>query len=93
MERILAIIDDSVLSGDKYIFVRNYLRDNFIIRAIISLPGDAFKRANARVKTSILILRTKKEGEIQSDVFMQKSVYLGLTIRFINLWSCSIMLF
>lgn len=77
--RILAIIDDSVLSGDKYIFVRNYLREKFIIRGIISLPGDAFKRANARVKTSILILRTKTEGEIQSDVFMQKSVYLGLT--------------
>ena len=77
--RVLAIIDDSVLSGEKFVFVRKYLRDNFIIRAIISLPGDAFKRAHARVKTSILILRRKKDGEIQSDVFMQQCVYLGLT--------------
>ena len=75
MERILAIIDDSVLSGDKYIFVRNYLRDNFIIRAIISLPGGAFKRANARVKTSILILRTKKEARY-SQMYSCRNLFI-----------------
>lgn len=76
--KVLAIIDESVLSGSNYKAIRDYIRDNFIIRGIISLPGDAFKRSASRVKTSILILRLKQPGETQSDVFMAKSVYLGL---------------
>ena len=76
--KVLAIIDESVLSGSNYKLVRDYIRDNFIIRGIISLPGDAFKRSASRVKTSILILRLKQPGEEQFDVFMAKSVYLGL---------------
>lgn len=76
--RILAIIDDSVLSGKKYQKIREYLLETFLIVAIISLPGDAFRRAKARVKTSILILR-KKNGEEQGEVFVEQAVYLGLT--------------
>jgi len=76
--QILAIIDDSVLSGDSYKYIRDYIRENFIIKAIISLPGDAFKRSMARVKTSIIILRLKKEEEIQSEVFMYSIKYIGL---------------
>jgi type I restriction enzyme M protein len=76
--KVLAIIDESVLSGSNYRLIRDYIRDNFIIKGIISLPGDAFKRSASRVKTSILILRLKQPEEIQSDVFMAKSVYLGL---------------
>lgn len=79
--KILAVIDDSVLSGPSYVHVRNYIRKNFILLAVISLPGDAFRRASARVKTSILILRLRKEDEIQSDVFMATSVCLGLEKR------------
>jgi type I restriction enzyme M protein len=77
--RIFAIIDDSVLSGESYRQIRNYIRASFIIIGIISLPGDAFKRADARVKTSILILRKRQPDEKQPNVFMEKSVYLGLT--------------
>ena len=77
--QILAIIDESVLSGEKYSNIRDYIRKTFIIKAIISLPGDAFKRQGSRVKTSILILRTKQNGEKQPELFMETSVYLGLT--------------
>ena len=77
--RILAIIDESILSGNKYQEIRNSIRKKFIILGIISLPGDAFRLASARVKTSILILRLKKIGEEQIDVFMEKSICLGLT--------------
>lgn len=77
--RILAIIDDSILSGSSYEDIRNYIRDVFIIKAVISLPGDAFKRSDSRVKTSVLVLRRKREGEIQPDIFMEKAIYLGLT--------------
>lgn len=76
--KIVAVIDDSVLSGSSYRHVRNYIRQNFIIEGIISLPGDAFKRASARVKTSVIILRKRSENDNQSDVFMMSSVYLGL---------------
>lgn len=76
--RIIAVIDDSVLSGSSYKYVRDYIRCNFIIEAIISLPGDAFRRASARVKTSIIVLRKKAADEVQEDVFMTSSIYLGL---------------
>jgi type I restriction enzyme M protein len=76
--RVLAIIDDSVLSGDSYKVTRNYIRDKFIIEGIVSLPGDAFKRSASRVKTSVLILRKKLEDEQQPNVFLDSSIYLGL---------------
>ena len=76
--RILAIIDDSVLSGESYAHIRTFIRANFIIRAIISLPGDAFKRSSARVKTSIIVLEKRLNDETQSDVFMASARYIGL---------------
>jgi len=79
--RILAVIDESILSGESYSTVREYIRDQFIITGIVSLPGDAFKRADARVKTSILILRLRHPNEQQGDIFMETSVYLGLTAK------------
>jgi len=75
---ILAIIDDSVLSGQSFRHVRVFIRENFIIIGIISLPGDAFRRASARVKTSILILRPRQKDEVQSDVFMESAISPGL---------------
>ncbi len=79
--RIFAVIDESILSGESYSSVRDYIRESFIIIGIVSLPGDAFRRSDARVKTSILVLRPRKEDEEQGDVFMEKSVYLGLTTK------------
>lgn len=76
--RILAIVDDSVLSGESYKYIREFIRTNFIISAVISLPGDAFRRSAARVKTSVLILRKKMPNEVQSDVFMTSAKYVGL---------------
>ena len=76
--RIFAIIDESVLSGQAYEHVREYIREYFIIIGIISLPGDAFRRTSARVKTSIIILRLREDDEEQEDVFMASTIYLGL---------------
>lgn len=77
--RLLTIIDDSVLGGKKMRFVREYLRGRFIINGIISLHGDAFRRAGARTKTSVLCL-TKRvdENDEQPDVFVYESRYIGL---------------
>ena len=68
----------SVLSGESYRHVREFIREDFIILACIFLPGDAFCRASARVKTSILILRSKKNKKAQGDVFMASAIYVGL---------------
>ena len=55
--RLLTVIDDSVIAGKNFPFVRDFIRERFIIKAIISLHGDAFRRSGARAKTSILYLR------------------------------------
>ena len=77
--RLISVIDDSVLSGKNYAFVRDYLRENFVIRGIISLHGDAFQRSGARAKTSILYLtKPTNENESQPDAFVCESRYIGL---------------
>ena len=72
--RLLTVIDDSVLSNKKHAFVRDFIRERFIIRAIISLHGDAFRCSGARVKTSILYLtRKKSDDEIQPAAFVLRA--------------------
>jgi type I restriction enzyme M protein len=75
---IVAVIDDSVLSGASYKYVRDYIRSNFLIEAVVSLPGDAFRRAAARVKTSIIILKKKHKDDEQADIFMASTICLGI---------------
>lgn len=77
--RLFTIIDDTLLSSDEFKFVRDFIRENFIIRAIVSLPGDAFRRSGARVKTSILCLEKKSDkSDLQTPVFVAFSEYLGV---------------
>lgn len=77
--RILTVIDDGILGGKKYGYVRDYLRERFIIRAVISLHGDAFQRAGARVKTSVLYLQKKRsDADQQPSAFIYESRYIGL---------------
>ena len=77
--RIVTVIDDSVLSNKTYSFARKFIRERFIIRAIISLHGDAFQRAGARVKTSILYLtKPLNSCDSQPCVFVYESRYVGL---------------
>ena len=78
--RLLTVIDDGLLAGDDFASVRDFIRDGFLIRAIISLPGDAFQRSGARAKTTILYLERRKEDkdEGQPDVFVYECRYVGL---------------
>lgn len=77
---LVTVIDDGVLGGDDYSFVRNWLRSHFLIRAVISLPGDAFQRSQARVKTSILVMEKRQKNVIQEQppVFMWYCSHVGL---------------
>jgi type I restriction enzyme M protein len=77
--RLLTVIDDSLLAGNDYSTVRTFIREKFIIRAIISIPGDAFQRSGARAKTTVLYLTKRKEGETgQPDVFVYECRHVGL---------------
>ncbi|MDP2735696.1 MAG: hypothetical protein Q8P12_05830, partial [bacterium] len=77
--RLLTVIDDSVLGGKKMGFVRDFIRERFIINGIVSFQGDAFQRAGARTKTSVVCLtkRTEEDKE-QPAVFVYESRYIGL---------------
>jgi type I restriction enzyme M protein len=76
---LISVMDDSVLSGSSRAFARDWLRNRFIVKGVISLPGDAFQRVDARQKTSIVILKKKEDpSEEQPAVFMDECVALGL---------------
>lgn len=77
--RLITVIDDSVLGGKAFADARAWLRTKYIVEAVVSLPGDAFQRSEARVKTSVLALRKKSSpDEDQPDVFMYYCNYVGV---------------
>ena len=67
---LLTVIDDTILNGPSSKRHREFLREHFIIRQVVSLPFNAFFKAQANIKTSILHLRKKMPGEEQGAVFM-----------------------
>jgi type I restriction enzyme M protein len=78
--RLITVIDDGVLGGKNFAPVRDFIRERFIVKAIISLHGDAFQRAGARVKTSIvyLVKRQPVAAEGQPAAFAFESRFIGL---------------
>lgn len=77
--KVLTIVDESIIANDDWTHVRDFIRKYFIIKAVISLPGDAFKMSGARVKTSLIYLEKKYDVEdVQPNAFMYSSVYLGV---------------
>lgn len=77
--RLLTVIDDGMLAGDDFVNVRDFLRREFIIRGVISLPGDAFQRSGARAKTTVLYLEKRKPKETgQPAAFVFECRYVGL---------------
>lgn len=77
--KLITVIDDTLLASREFIYVRDYIRTNFLIRAIISLPGDTFRRSGSRVKTSVLLLEKKHSGEdAQPTCFAFFSEFLGI---------------
>ncbi|MGW0212115.1 N-6 DNA methylase [Streptomyces sp. NPDC003233] len=77
--RLVTVIDDSILGGDREERVRSFIREKFIVVAVVSLPGDAFQRSQARVKTSIVVLQKKNfPEEEQRPVFMYYCTRVGI---------------
>jgi len=59
--KLVTIIDESVLNTDTDKSCRDFIYENYLVRAIISLPRMTFLRAGANVKTSILYLEKKRD--------------------------------
>ena len=77
--RLITVIDDTLLSSDYFSYVRDYIRTHFLIKAIISLPGDTFRRSDSRTKTSVLLLEKKQHAkDSQPHWFYFFSEYLGV---------------
>ncbi|MFC7877318.1 N-6 DNA methylase [Isoptericola sp. NPDC057391] len=77
--RLVTVVDDSILGAPRHRRVREWIRRNWIVRAVISLPGDAFQRSQARVKTSLIVLEKKTSvDEVQPDVFMYYCSWVGI---------------
>ena len=100
--RLLIVLPDGVLcnSGDRY--VREYImgtKDEVsgefhggkaIVKAVLSLPSDAFKLSGTGAKTSVLYVRKrharkddpeKFQDEPQTDVFMAVAETLGYVVK------------
>jgi type I restriction enzyme M protein len=75
---LLTVIDESVLNTVSAADHRESLFNHFYIRAIISLPQDAFVDAGANVKTSVLFLERKEEpSQDQPVTFYGRSNNIG----------------
>ena len=80
--RLVSVIDDGFLNGASYHQFRQMLRKLYFIKAVISLPGDAFQRSEARVKTSFIVLEKKPTDGTgigsQASIFMYACRTVGL---------------
>lgn len=75
---MLIVLDDTVLNGKSFQEVREWIREKFVILSIHSLPFNAFFKAQANIKTSILHLRKKKDvNDQQGHVFMSITNNVG----------------
>jgi len=60
---IAVIIPDGILANSSLHYVREFIVEKTVVIAIISLPRGTFKEAGTNAKTSILILKKKKEKD------------------------------
>ncbi len=68
---MLIVFDDTILNGSTCLDIRKWILRNYIIIGVHSLPFNAFFKAKANIKTSILHARKKTdEDEEQGSIFM-----------------------
>ena len=76
--QMLIVIDDTVLNGERQRNIRQWMLDKFILLGVHSLPFNAFFKAKANIKTSIIHLRKKEtERESQGHIFMSIANNIG----------------
>ncbi|WP_088334186.1 N-6 DNA methylase [Sphingomonas mucosissima] len=76
------VVDEAVLNTSAYGDARSFIRDNYFIKAVVSLPRNAFEfLARTTAKTSILLLIKKPDPAIvqREPVFFAKAHTIGYT--------------
>lgn len=89
--RLISVIDDGFLTGPTHKWFRDKLRKLYTIKAVVSLPGDAFQRSEARVKTSFVVLEKRPAGDpydprTHPSIFMYACRYVGIDDPKRNRW-------
>jgi len=78
--KMFIILDNSVLNSDSHKEYRDFIRKNFIIKAIFQLPTHAFVNQEAGGITSILYLKKRKdESQSQPPIFARMIQNIGHT--------------
>ncbi|MCY9666477.1 SAM-dependent methyltransferase [Paenibacillus alginolyticus] len=75
--KLLIILPDGLLSTKSGAAVRQFIRENSLIDAVVSLPIETFMSTAAQIPTSVIVLRKKKPGDVQSKIFMAKANNVG----------------
>jgi type I restriction enzyme M protein len=70
---MVIILPEGILNNDSLKYVRRYIQQQAFVKAVVSLPIHAFKKAGAGAKTSIVFLEkyTKQEKELYDEMFSQ----------------------
>ena len=89
--RLISVIDDGFLTGPSHKWFRDKLRNLYAVKAVVSLPGDAFQRSEARVKTSFIVLEKRRGSdsyvpERHPSIFMYACRYVGIDDPKRNRW-------
>lgn len=75
---MLIVLDDTILNGETMLEVRQWLLRHFVLLGVYSLPINAFFKAKANIKTSVLHVRKKEDlEEPQGHVFMAATNNIG----------------
>ena len=61
--RAAIVLPDGILTNRSLQGVRQWVREHFQVRAVISLPQEAFAHFGAGVKASLVVLRKRDDGE------------------------------
>ncbi|WP_323928835.1 HsdM family class I SAM-dependent methyltransferase [Aeromonas caviae] len=72
--RMAIVIPDGVLSNKNTQYVRDWLVEHAVIRAIVSLPIETFSPFGANIKTSVLVLRKLRPNE---DISKLRKVFMS----------------
>ena len=79
--RIAIVVPEGIMTNSSLQYVRDYILENCELLASISLPESAFSHFGAGIKSSVLFLRRKKDGEKLKDytVFMAVAKHVGIS--------------
>ena len=75
--RMAIVLPDGILTNATLQYVRDFIMENFIINAIVSIPQTAFSHYGAGVKCSLLFLTKSNSIKENYDIFMAQAEYVG----------------